>query len=132
INEWISNTFKHSILKITTEHSHNSINFLDLNIKINEDNTISTSLYQKEMSRHEYLHYYSNHPRHMINSLPYSCGLRVIRSCSELNDRTDKLNQMFIKFRRRQYPLTLLENVKERLANLNRIDLITPKSPLHM
>lgn len=132
IEEWISNTFQHPFLKFTTEHSFSSINFLDLNIQINKNNGISTSLYQKEMSRHEYLHYDSCHPRHMLNSLPYSCGLRVIRACSEVKDRELKLEEMFKKFLRRQYPELLVRQTREKLFKLNRADLISPKSALHL
>ena len=68
----------------------------------------------------------------MIRSLPYSCGLRVIRTCSELEDRYKNLHDMMEKFKRRQYPSLLLEEVKNRLLLIDRNDIIKPTSSLHI
>lgn len=131
IEEWLVNTFQHRFLKFTYEYSFESINFLDLKISINEKNEIVTSLFTKEVSKHEYLHFSSDHPVHMKRSLPYSCGLRVIRTCSNLSDRIAKLNEMFVKFQRRGYPEDLLIQTKDTLLNIDRDTQITLSSPFH-
>lgn len=131
VEDWIKTNYVHNFLKFTHETSDKAVNFLDIHISIDNHNVLNTSLYEKEVSRHEYLHFYSNHPRHMINSLPYSCGLRVIRTCSDLEDTKNKLSKMFNKFRRRQYPESLLLQVNNRLQSINRNELIKPTSNLH-
>ncbi len=131
IEEWLATTFRHNFLKFTHEHSFESINFLDLKISINDNNVIATSLYTKEMSKHEYLHFSSDHPTHMKKSLPYSCGLRVIKTCSNQTDRSAKLCEMFGKFQRRGYPESLLSQTQEKLLNIDRDTLITLSSSFH-
>lgn len=132
IEEWLQTNFKHPFLKFTYDFSFEKVNFLDLTISISHNNLIKTTLYQKEMSKHEYLHYHSNHPIHMLKSLPFSCGLRVIRSCSEELDRDKALENMFNKFSRRLYPKKLLEETNIKLMTLDRLQLIKPKSEFHM
>lgn len=129
---WLDNAFQHSFLKFTFEKSLKSVNFLDLSISIIDENIITTTLYSKPMSKHEYLFYESSHPSHMIKSLPFSCGVRVIRTCSDENDRIYNLDKMFEKFIRRNYPINLLNNTKDRLLNLDRSLLIQPKSEFHI
>ncbi len=131
MSEWLQNAFQHPFLKFTFEISVKSVNFLDLTITIGEDNSIVTTLFSKPMSKHEYLFYDSNHPVHMLNSLPFSCGIRVIRTCSNELDRKVNLEKMFQKFIRRNYPLSLLNNTKEKLLKLDRSQLIQPKSEFH-
>ena len=43
--------------------------FLDVLIKINNDNTIYTTVYCKPTDRHNYLHYKSNQPIHLKHSI---------------------------------------------------------------
>lgn len=131
ITEWFNSVFQHPFLKFTLDWSYNEVNFLDLKIMIGTNNEITTSIYSKPMSKHEYLHYYSNHPEHMKKSLPYSCGLRVIRSCSNEEDRSKNLELMFNKFLRRKYPIELIMETKEKLSHLERKVLITPSSSFH-
>lgn len=131
ISLWLHNTFTHDFLKFTFEFSVKIVNFLDLSISLTEANDIVTTLYSKPMSKHEYLFYESNHPSHMIKSLPYSCGIRIIRVCSEEQDRIRNLEIMFNKFLRRNYPVNLLNDTKDKLLQLNRLEIITPKSTFH-
>src|SRR3989442_1145811 len=101
---------KHSFLKFTYEFSDKSVNFLDITITLNENNLISTSIFQKPMNKHEFVHYDSNHPRHLLKSLPYSCGLRVLRTCSEPETQQNELGKLMSKFRKRGYLFDILNN----------------------
>lgn len=131
IMDWLHNSFEHPFLKFTFEMSIKTVNFLDLTISLETDNSIVTTLFSKPMSKHEYLFYNSNHPIHMLKSLPFSCGIRVIRTCSNEYDRKDNLEKMFQKFKRRNYPIGLLNDTKEKLLQLDRSHLIQPKSVFH-
>lgn len=130
VKNYLENTFTHPFLKFSFEFSCNQVNFLDLNIMINDKNEITTSLYKKSMNKHEFLHFTSIHPSHNKMALPYSCGLRVIRSCSDENVRNKELNDLFDRFVRRGYPETVLNKSRNKLLTISREDLITPKSNL--
>ncbi|CAL8084913.1 unnamed protein product [Orchesella dallaii] len=130
IPEWLDSFFKHNFLKFTYEYSERQISFLDLNINLDENNKISTSIYRKPMSKHEFLHFSSNHPKHLLKSLPYSSGLRVIRSCSDNETKNKELELLMSKFSLRGYPNTILKPIKQRLDSIIRSDILIPKSKL--
>ena len=62
----------HPSSKFTAEISKHSVNFLDTTIILNEDNTISTTLYCKPTDAHNYLLYDSAHPKHCKQGMPFS------------------------------------------------------------
>ena len=59
-----------------------SIPFLDMNICINKDGIIETSLYKKETTKIQYLLPSSCHPGHVTKNIPYSLCYRLLRLCS--------------------------------------------------
>ena len=74
------NNFK-SNLKFICECDRNSINFLDLNVKLNIGK-LTTSVYIKPADLHQYLHYRSCHRDHIKRwSIFYSQTLRASRLC---------------------------------------------------
>jgi len=129
LEEWIGNILKHRYLKFTYEFSEESINFLDVNVKIH-NNGIQTDLYTKPMSRHLYLHSSSNHPVHLKNSLYYSQGLRIVKICSEYSTRLRNLISLFEKFKNRWYLEKTLYNTFLRLMYTKRDDVLRPKNNL--
>ena len=78
----------HPSIKFTAEWSHESINFLDVQV-INEGGNFVTDLYVKPTDTHQYLHASSCHVYHSKKSIPYSQTLRLNRVCST--------NQLFDK-----------------------------------
>ena len=74
------NNFKFK-LKFTFECDSNSINFLDLNVTLN-NGELTTSVYIKPTDCHQYLHYGSSHPDHIKRSIIYSQTLRERHLCS--------------------------------------------------
>jgi hypothetical protein len=130
VDNWLDNLLVHDYLKFTKNHSPETVNFLDVKVELLPGNIFRTSLYSKPMSKHQYVHYKSNHPKHLLNSLPYSQGLRILRICSENSFRIDALNILMEKFRSRQYPNNVLNMVLSRLRLINRDDLLKPKKKL--
>lgn len=59
-------------------------------------------------------------------------SLRVIRTCSDENDRLKNLEMLFQKFTCRSYPINLLNETRDKLLNLDRSILIQPKSDFHI
>ena len=76
----------HEPIKFTAEISTLSIDFLDITVKTNPSGNITTTLYSKPTNSYNYLLYSSEHPRHILNGIPYSQFLRIRRICSEDND----------------------------------------------
>ena len=70
-----------SNLRFTFECDRNSINFLDLIVKLN-NGELTTSVYIKPTDCHQYLHYGSSHPDHIKRSIIYSQTLRERHLCS--------------------------------------------------
>ncbi len=129
-DQWCDQTFKHNYLKFTYLHSLKSVDFLDLTISIDDENTISTALYKKPINKHQFLHYNSAHPRHLLNSLPYSGFIRVIRSCSDINTRKMELESLAQKFRSRNYPESVITDCLNRTSSMTQLSILIPKKQL--
>jgi hypothetical protein len=128
-DNWVKHVVKHSYLKFTHECSGTMINFLDVQVILNDDNTISTQLFTKPMSKHVYLHALSDHPTHLKNSLYFSQGLRIVRLCSNFNTRVKCLLELYKKFLDRGYSQLILYNTLIKLIHTNRLSALKPKKP---
>jgi len=127
---WLEQKFKHKFLSFTYTHNNNAIDFLDVHITLNEKNELGTSLYKKPMNKQQYLHYMSNHPNHLKNSLPFSQGLRIIRTCSVEAEREAELCIMIQNFKKRCYPNTILDLTMQKLNCIQRETLLVPRKIL--
>ena len=76
----------HDTIKFTCEHSSLSVDFLDIKIQTSDTKKLKTTLFCKPTDTHNYLLYSSEHPRHLLNGIPYSQLLRVHRICSDLSE----------------------------------------------
>lgn len=123
INLWCDNNIKHDFLNFSVSAHEEEVNFLDLTIMLDKT-VITTKMYKKPMSKHKFPHYLSNHPVHIKKSLPYSCGLRVIRNCSHITDRNAEISSMINQFKERGYPANLLTITEEKLKLIDRESLI--------
>lgn len=127
INAWLCNILKHTYLKFTFDVSDVSVNFLDVTVSLCTNNVISTNLYVKPVSKHQYLHPSSNHPPKLKESLFFSQGLRVIRICSDKQVRINHLQSMFEKFFTRGFDKKTLENTLKNLQHVDRASVLRPK-----
>ena len=114
----------HETIKFTCEHSITSIDFLDITIQTTAHKCLETTLFCKPTDTHNYLLYSSEHPRHLLNGIPYSQLLRVRRICS--NPSEFKRNAMMLcsHFVRRGYPKHLVQKAYERSLSLDRDELL--------
>ena len=79
--------------QIEHDKNENSCNFLDLKIKI-QNGKISTDLFRKETDKPTALLPSSAHPGHITSNIVYSMAFRILRICSEEEDKAiarDKL-----------------------------------------
>ena len=81
--------------------------FLDTSCSIVEGKIV-TDLYKKPTDRNMYLLPSSCHPAHTTNSIPYSLALRIIRICSNENDRDKRLEELRTMLLNREYNLSIV------------------------
>jgi len=130
VDEYLQQMFIHSFLKFTYEYSESNVNFLDLNVTINSKNEIETSIYRKPVSKHQYLHPYSNHPQHVFQSLPYSAGLRILKCTSNETQARIEIDNEMNKFIIRGYKKHIINKTILKLNDMTREEILKPKSTL--
>jgi hypothetical protein len=77
-----------------------------------------------------YLSYFSNHPKPLLNSLPFSQALRLRRICSDEIDFNREVEYMFMCFKKRGYPDIVLQKCIEKVNSISRHDTLIPKTNL--
>ena len=76
----------HENIQIVLRHSQKEIEFLDVKTLLNDNNKITTDLYEKKSNAHLYLHQKSNHPNHTKDKIAYGLAIRAKRICSNNED----------------------------------------------
>ena len=79
-----------------------SIPFLDVSCSL-KGGKIVTDLHRKETDRNQYLLPSSCHPRQTTKSIPFSLGLRIVRICSDKEDRDKRLSELRERLLARDY-----------------------------
>ena len=108
--EWL-NSLMPGVVKFKYEYSVNKIEFLDLEIII-ENGKLETNLFVKPTNLQLYLDFFSNHPDHCKESLVYSQALRIIERCSKEDDTEHHLKVLREKLEMRNYPTKLLDKTR--------------------
>ena len=121
-----ANSF-HPSIKFTFELSRKRVNFLDTTVSINRNGYLSTSLYFKKTDTFQYLSMDSCHPTHCKKAIPYSQALRIIRICSETQDATFHLRNLYSRLLKRGYDHHLLHTQFNRATSRDRQSLLTPR-----
>ncbi len=115
-------------IKFTHTVSPTSISFLDVQVNL-INHKLETDLFSKPTDTHQYLHFNSFHPRHIINSLPYSLALRIVRICSSSLKRRKHLDQLRLHLVARKYPLTLINRCIRKALTHSRNELLSTSNP---
>ena len=103
----------HPNLRFTQERSRESLNFLDVTVKIQQGEFV-TDLYYKSTDGHQYLHFESCHASHTKTSIVYSQALRMKRICSRRSDLIVNINKLKDWFRERGYPEEIVNKETKR------------------
>ena len=119
------NTFHYSI-KFTHTISSESIPFLDINISL-KDGFLHTDLYSKPTDAHAYLHFFSCHPRHTLQNMPYSQFLRLRRLCSDDDTFNRRCDEMTTWFLRRGHNKLNISQARQKATNTPRTQALTYK-----
>lgn len=81
--------------KLTVEYNNHKLNFLDINIHLNQyNNSITTSLYQKPFKNQQLLPQTSNHPIHIINNITKQALNRINKLCDKYSDKRLESNSL--------------------------------------
>ena len=114
-------------IKFETDISSESVHFLDVTVSINDRGEINTSLYTKPTDAHNYLSYFSCHPRNCRDAIPYSQFLRIRRICNDMDDFVFHARSPAKDFLRAKYPREIIQKAFTRAFDLNREDLLKSK-----
>ena len=120
---------RHPIIKFDFKFSKTNIEFLDSTVyKNKEQNKLLTTVYCKPTDRRNFLHYTSAHPRSLIKSIPYSQALRLKKICAETSELSKNLQVLKESFINRSFKEKFLDTEFQRLSEIERDTLLTPKS----
>ena len=120
---------RHPAIKFDFKFSKTSIKFLDTPVyKNKEQNKLLTTVYCKPTDRRNFLHYTSAHPRSLIKSIPYSQALRLKKIYAETLEISKNLQVLKESFINRGFKEKSLDTEFQRLSEIERDALLTPKS----
>ena len=94
-----------------------SISFLDTSCRL-EEGKIHIDLFRKESARNQYLLPSSIHPGTVTKNIPFSLSLRIIRTCTDIPDRDNRLMELKSMLLERKYPDRLINSAIERAKQI--------------
>lgn len=86
-----------------------TLNFLDINVMLNENDQVETDIFYKTTNAHDYLNYQSSHPEHTKRNVPYNLAKRIIcfvSSPKTMESRLIELKKFLLKC---NYPIHVIE-----------------------
>ena len=97
------NNFKPGKLKWQVENKTKQVNFLDLNISIQENGILKFKTYQKEMNPFLYLPAHSAHPPGTLKALIFGAFRRYWKQNSSTEDFSAAIQKLYQNLKRRGY-----------------------------
>ena len=100
------------------------LSFLNVLIKINNANTIYTTVFSKPTDRHSYLHHKSNHPFHLNHSIILSQFIRYKSMCSDHRDFIKCSKELTHRFLIKGYSMAIIYKQCQNVVDIQRVDLL--------
>ena len=97
-------------IQFTLNRSKTDIPFLDVSVRIAEDNSIHTDIFSKSTDTHNYLNFKSSHPKHTKLNIPFNLASRIITITNTEASRTLRLDELRTYLRKQQYPENVIEH----------------------
>lgn len=119
----------HPAFHFTREIGVDCLNFLDV-LLIRGNNNIITDIYRKPTDSHQYLHFFSNHARHIKRNVPYSLAYRIHSIVSDNSTRTVRFAELKQRLLERKYPATLIDDAIEKAKRRSVPKSSTPVKPV--
>ena len=85
------------------------LNFLDVSIILHQKGRLETDMLYKETNSHDYLNYFSHHPEHKKQNIPYNLAKRIILFVSDEENMNERLFELKTWLISCSYPLTIIE-----------------------
>ena len=112
----------HPSIQFTMDTSEMSIPFLDIMVTI-EGNEITTDLYYKPTNSHNYLDFYSCHPKHTKVNVPFSLASKIVTVVSDPAKRKERLMELNDFLLKQHYPPLVIDNGIRKAEELGAINL---------
>jgi hypothetical protein len=77
---------------------------------IDIDGNIETDIFYKKTDSHQYLDFFSCHPKHVKTNIPYNMMQRINRIVSNSDRKVERYNEMSTWLIDRNYPLTIIND----------------------
>ena len=116
----------HDSIKFTVETNHEKMNFLDIQMIVQNDKII-TDIYFKPTDTQSYVPFKSAHPRHTLINIPYNLARRLCTIVDEKTTLTTRLKELKDTLRHLGYPKTLIDNGLKKATEIPQEQLRTPK-----
>uniref|UniRef100_A0A803KCU3 Reverse transcriptase domain-containing protein n=1 Tax=Xenopus tropicalis TaxID=8364 RepID=A0A803KCU3_XENTR len=110
-------------IRFTAHFDPITISFLDLELSIT-GSTLTTTTYRKETDRNTLLHSSSCHPPHILQSIPYSQMVRMVRNNSDPLKLQHQLDELETRFIQRGYNPKLLETARNKVTPLTQASVL--------
>ena len=72
-------------LRFTYDRSNKELTYLDVKLIITEEGTLETDRFIKPTNPQLFLHYQSNHPKHVFQAIVYGQAITVRTICSKMS-----------------------------------------------
>ncbi|KAM4704917.1 uncharacterized protein WCC33_009731 [Rhinophrynus dorsalis] len=109
-------------IKFTCTASTEQVNFLDITV-INNNGKLSTTNYRKPTDRNTLLLRSSCHPKHILNSVPYSQMVRILRNNDNRDTGLEQMEELITRFKERGYNEQDLRTHAQRACALSQDEL---------
>ena len=103
-------------IQFTMEFSSEKLPFLDILI-CKENTEIHTDIYYKGTDSHQYLDFFSCHPRHVKQNIPYALARRICTIVTKDDIRNIRLGELETFLTNQNYPKKLINNGIEKEKN---------------
>lgn len=107
-----------SSVSYTVEKSYKNLSFLDILVYKDDNDVLKTDIYYKATDSHNFLHFNSNHPRHIIRNIPYNQAKRISKIVSDPDRKSFRLNELGLFLKNAGYPAKLITDA----ISMNNVD----------
>ncbi|XP_064393306.1 uncharacterized protein LOC135340830 [Halichondria panicea] len=103
----------HQKLSYKYSYSSQQVSFLDMTIykgpHFHKSRKLDTKTFQKQQNLYQYLHYTSNHPKHIFKSIITGECTRLVRTNTTIQEFQTMTQLLSIRLKKRDYPQTLID-----------------------
>ena len=115
--------------EFTMKSSHESIDFLDVEVKIDKERRITTDIYHKPTDSFNYIPFDSGHPKHQKVNIPFNRARRIRTIVSDENRSEQRLQDLKTILQNKRYPEKLIKDGIWRAKNIPKEELRKTKRP---